>query len=133
MELVPLLDELTGSEGWLARLLGEGYGAGLPLNSRSQALEASRIVKAGAGTLFGFSGFNNGATQFILVFDAAGAVPADGAVPDVVVQAPASSNFSASWERFGRSFDRGIVICNSSTIATKTIGSANCWFDAQYV
>jgi hypothetical protein len=133
MEVVPPLDQLAGSEGWLARLLGEGYGAGLPLNSSSPALEASRIVKAGAGTLFGISGFNNGATQFILAFDVAGAVPADGTVPNFAMQAAASSNFFVSFDRFGRAFDRGIVICNSSTIATKTIGSANCWFDAQYI
>jgi hypothetical protein len=133
MEIVPQLDEIAGSEGWLSRLLGAGYGAGLPINSNSVALENSRQVKSGAGTLFGFSGFSNKATsQFVLVFDAQ-TLPADGAVPVFVLTVPATSNFSASWERFGRSFDRGCFLCNSSTAATKTIGSADTWFDVQYV
>ena len=32
----------------------------------------------------------------------------------------------------GREFESGLVICNSSTDATKTIGSADTFFDVQY-
>src|SRR5207244_3002739 len=61
--------------------LGETEAPGWPLNSTSQALESSRIVKSGAGFLFGFGGFNNKASaQFILAFDVE-KIPAVGAVP----------------------------------------------------
>lgn len=104
-----------------------------PLNSTSVIAENSRIVKSGAGTLYGFSGFNNkGSAQFILVFDAIG-VPAEGAVPVIVITAATVANFSYLPNRFGRYFYIGIVLCNSSTFATKTIASADCWFDVQYV
>ena len=122
-----------GLEGWFARLAGEASPAGLPDNSTSQALEASRVAKSGAGTLYGFSGFNSkAAAQFILVFDAQ-TLPADGAIPVVIISAPASSNFSYDAGRWGRAASRGIVACNSSTSATKTLGAADCWFDVQYV
>lgn len=120
------------AQGWDGRYRGELSPIGLPLSSSSPALEASRIAKSGAGTLYGFSGFNNGATQFILVFDSVG-LPADGAVPVFVLSAGAAANFSAYWGSVGRAFHQGIVLCNSSTAATKTIGTATCWFDVQYV
>lgn len=120
-------------QGWDARYAGENDPIGLPENSTSNALEASRVVKAGAGTLFGFSGFSNrGSSQFILVFDAL-AVPAAGAIPVIVLTVPTVANFSYDGGFRGRAFHSGIVICNSSTAATLTIGSADCWFDAQYV
>ena len=103
-----------------------------PRSASSPALVSSLVVCAGACRLYGFSGDNSkGSAQFILVFDA-GAVPATGAVPSVVVRVPASTSFSAYWGSVGRWFDRGVVLANSSTEATLTIGSADCWFDAQY-
>lgn len=118
---------------WVDVLAGEFEAPGIPLNSTSNALENSRIVKAGAGLLFGLSGFNNkGSAQFIQIFDSA-TVPADGVVPVVVLTVPTVANFSLDWVFPGRFFVRGIVITNSSTAATKTIGSADCWIDAQYI
>lgn len=102
------------------------------LNSTSTAYEASRIIKAGAGRLWGFSGYNSKASaQFIQIFDSA-TLPADTAVPVVVFTVATVANFSLDYSTRGRKFDNGIVICNSSTGPTKTIGSADCWFDAQY-
>lgn len=118
---------------FLQNVQGELNAQGWPLNSTSNGLENFRIVKAGAGTLYGFSGFNNkGASQFIQAFDAAG-LPADGAVPVFVMTAATVSNFAVYWGDVGRFFHAGIVLCNSSTLATKTIGSADCFFDAQYI
>lgn len=118
--------------GWWSRLFGEATSAGFPVNSTSQALESSRVVKSGAGTLFGVSGFNNKASaQFIQVFDLE-KIPADGFVPVIVITVPTVANFSIAFGILGRSFARGIVLCNSSTLATKTLGAADCWFDAQY-
>lgn len=103
-----------------------------PTNATSAALEASRIAKATPGTLFGVSGFNNKSTaQYIQLHDSA-TLPADTAVPKVVQLVPALSPFSFDYGIYGRAFAAGIVACNSSTLATKTIGAADCWFDFQY-
>ena len=108
-----------------------------PRSATTQALVASFVAGSGACRLYGFSGYSNkAAAQFIQVFDAS-AVPADGAVPVVILAVgagagAATGTFAAYWGSSGRWFDRGIVFCNSSTAATKTIGSADCWFDVQY-
>jgi len=110
------------------------YGAhSLPLNSSSNVLASSLLVKAGTGTLFGVSVFNSKASaQFVQLFDLA-VLPADGAVPTATFTVAASSNLGLYFGSVGRSFNAGILLCNSSTAATKTIGSADCFFDAQYI
>lgn len=102
-------------------------------NATSTALEASHVIKASGGTLRAVHGFNtNAGTQFILIFDSA-TVPADGATPVIVLAAAANSPFVYDGSFIGRQFTNGIVVTNSSTGATKTIGAADCWFDAQFV
>jgi len=59
-------------------------------------------------------------------------VPANGAVPVAVFTVATVANLAVNWIP-GRTFRRGIVICNSSTGPTLTIGAADCFFDAQYV
>lgn len=99
----------------------------------STAYEASRVVKAAPGTVFGVTGYNsNSSVQFIQLFDAA-SLPAEGAIPAVVIAAGASSNFSIDFGVYGRYFKAGVVICNSSTGPTKTIGTTDCYFDVRYV
>jgi len=101
-------------------------------NATTTAYATSLVVKASAGTLYGLSGYNSKAsTQFIQVHDAA-ALPSDTAVPVFVMTVPASSNFSVEWGIYGKAFTTGIVVSNSSTGPTKTIGSADCWFDCRY-
>ena|SRR5438132_9941858 len=103
-----------------------------PLSKHSIAYAASLVVKTGPGKLYGIAGYNSGAAQFILILDAA-AVPANGVVPCLPITVPATSNFSVFYGDIGRSFDTGIVVCNSSTAPTLTIGAADCFFDAQYL
>lgn len=104
-----------------------------PSNATVAAYAASLVVKASAGTLFGLSGYNSKVSaQFIQLHDAA-ALPADTAVPVVVITVPAGANFAIDFGVYGRRFATGIVVTNSSTGPTKTIGAADCWFDAQYV
>lgn len=131
-----LSEEIRTAEGWWSKLTGELSPAGLPLNSTSLAYENSRVVKSGAGTCFGLSGYNSGPTQWVQVFDA-NAIPQNGAIPVAIEKAVTATNFSIDWgvfgSRWGRAFSRGIIVCNSSTGPTLTIASADCWFDVQYV
>ena len=113
--------------------LGE-YGRIWPNNIHSNAYEAARIVKPGQGKLYGFSVFNSSvSTQYILLFDRRD-VPASGA-DGLVIAFPVAtlSTLLVGYGDTGRAFDTGCVLANSSTPSAITPGSADCWFDAQYV
>ncbi|MGZ8442546.1 MAG: hypothetical protein ACXWXZ_04020 [Candidatus Binatia bacterium] len=100
--------------------------------AHSTAQAASLVIKASAGELVGLIGYNNSSSdQYIQVHNAA-SLPADAAVPIFVFKAKANDNFSLDIGTIPYPFSTGIVVCNSSTLATKTIGSANCWFNALY-
>lgn len=100
--------------------------------SVSIVYEASRVAKANAGLLFRAYGYNSKASaQYIQVHDAA-ALPADTAVPGILIKVAAESHFSIDLGDAGEYFGKGIVICNSSTGPTKTIGAADCWFRVIY-
>ena len=103
-----------------------------PLNHYSTALQASMVVKTGPGILYGITVTNTSvAAQYFMVFDAA-SVPADGAIPILAKSIPANDAVGFSWLP-GRTFLVGIVVCNSSTNTSKTLGAANCFFDCQFV
>jgi len=128
-----LYPQFTSPETW--RQIGNTTGlaniTGLPVSVSSQALEQFHVLKAGPGTLYGVSVYNNkAAAQFIQLFDAASA-PASGAIPVCTFTVPTVSNLGLYWGSVGRWFNIGIVIANSSTAATQTAGSADCFFDAQ--
>jgi len=103
----------------------------IPQNVTTPAYAASLVASARPAALYGFSGYNSGPAQFIQVHDAA-SLPADTEVPKIVLRVAAQTSFSFDAGRYGRWFQSGIVVCNSSTGPTKTIAAADCWFDCQF-
>jgi hypothetical protein len=96
----------------------------------SSAYEASHILKSTTGTVISIVGYNSkGSAQFIQLHDSA-TLPADTAVPVYTFTVAATSNFSIDVPITGIPFTNGIVICNSSTGPTKTIGSADIFVTA---
>lgn len=104
-----------------------------PLNASSTVLSNAIRVKSGAGLLYGFTVTNTKASaQYILLFDRQGTLPGAGAIPDAVFVASASLSLGVAWLP-PRACRQGIILCNSSTADTLTAGSADCWFDVQYI
>lgn len=105
------------------------------LNSTSVAYEASRLVKATGGVLFGVSGYSSlGASQWIQIFNWGGPnIPPTGTVPVITLTVPTVANFSVDFGYWGRAFSAGIWIVNSTTGPTLTAGAADTFFDARYI
>jgi hypothetical protein len=105
----------------------------LPRNAASPALASSIVAMVGAGRLLGFSVSNTKvSSQFIQVFDL-GALPTNGAIPVQSIDIATVVAKAVSFAYDGRWMTRGIVIANSSTQGSLTLGSADCLFDVQYV
>lgn len=132
---IPFVNAIEGyqelGQQELASFLGaqlEGY----PLSASSLALQASFLATSGPARLFGFQVYNNkNAAQFIQLHDTVSA-PASGAIPVAVFTVGTVSNLPIAYPWPGRWFTRGIWLANSSTAATLTAGSADCYFDVQY-
>jgi hypothetical protein len=103
----------------------------LPCVASAGALEASRVLAGQKAILFLLNITNTKASaQFVQLHDAA-ALPADGVTPVMTFTLAASSSSTVTLGMRGVLFLNGIVVCNSSTAATKTIGSADCLFSGQ--
>lgn len=98
----------------------------------STSVEASKIVTTSpCFVLQAIMSNGNAATRFIQGFDST-TLPADGVVPYInftVVGATTNPGYGALLYRY---FSTGLVVCNSSTGATKTIGSADSLFAVWY-
>jgi len=102
-----------------------------PLNYNEGALR-NAIVVPGRLVVYGFTVYNSKASaQYLTVFDAS-TIPADTAVPLFSWALAAHTGVGFGYQPNGRQFQTGLVLCNSSTDATKTIGSADCFFDVQF-
>jgi len=102
-----------------------------PLNYNEGALR-NAIVVPGRLVVYGFTVYNTQASaQYLNVFDGS-TLPGNGAVPLFSWPLAANNGVGFGWQPNGRQFQGGLVICNSSTDATKTIGAADCFFDVQF-
>ncbi len=103
----------------------------------SGALASGLVVKSSAGVLYGFSGVSTRTSaQYVCVWNTSAAAGA-GIAPDIVVYVPAAAaggavNFSWTPGPHGWHFATGIYVGNSTTLATRTAGAADCWFQALY-
>lgn len=114
-------------------LFADFLSADLPFNGGSQALEAGRQIMTGQAFLLAFTVLNtNAVAQYVQLHDVT-APPASGAIPSVVYTVAGASNLVVAWSIPGRRFHRGIYVTNSSTAATLTAGSGDCFFDVQYI
>lgn len=101
-----------------------------PTNATTSALAASLVVKASAGKVWGITGYTT-TDQFLQIHNAT-SLPSNGAVPAVVFPIEAGKPFSIAYTDKAREFSTGIVVCNSTTGPTKTIGGSDTWIDVQY-
>jgi hypothetical protein len=102
-----------------------------PLNFNKETL-LNAVVVPGRLVVYGFTVYSTkGSAQYVNVFDA-NTIPADTAVPLLSWPVAANNGVGFAFSPRGRQFQTGLVLCNSSTDATKTIGSADCFFDVQF-
>lgn len=94
---------------------------------------ASGVIKASAGKLYGVTlTSDNAAMQYVMFFNST-TVPVDTTAPLFAVCVPADSTIQLDFSNMGKYFSTGIAWSNSSTFATKTIGSADCSVEARYL
>jgi hypothetical protein len=94
---------------------------------------ANQFIVTGYLRVYGFSVFSsNAGSQYIVMFDAS-SLPADTAVPLMAFPISSSSNLGLYFGPMGRIFQRGLILCASSTSTTKTLNAtADCFFDVEY-
>lgn len=90
-------------------------------------------IQGGYLRVYGINVYSsNAATQYLLMFDSQ-TLPADTAVPLMAFSMAAKSNLGIYFGEMGRIFQRGLVVCTSSTDTTKTINAtADCFVDVVY-
>jgi hypothetical protein len=107
------------------------YYGNLLTSVQSSATEGSRVLKASAGLLNGFSATNGAAAGYVLIIDSA-TVPSDGAVtPKFCYYMAANQTVAASWNNYPVNFNNGIVIVYSTTGCFTKTASATAFFAAQ--
>lgn len=100
----------------------------------STTLESGSLVQTGGdGVVHAIWGYNdNSSAQFIQLHNSS-SFPIEGDTPVTVIKAAANDNFYFDLSGvFGISCGIGISVCNSSTVATKTSGSNDVWFNVAY-
>lgn len=102
-------------------------------NATSTAYEASHVVKASPGRVYRIDVYSSlGSAQWIQLYNST-TLPANGVAPAAIIKIATIASVTWDFGPYGRYFSTGIVIGNSTTGPTKTIGAADTWFDVQYV
>lgn len=102
------------------------------LRYNSAAQQASAIVKDAKGVLLFVHFYNaNAAARWLQIFDSA-TLPADAVIPLFTVNVAAAGSYTLNLAPLGLVMNKGIVVCNSSTGPTKTIGAADSLFMVGY-
>jgi hypothetical protein len=96
----------------------------------ANALANSAVVASRDCRLFGIQGYNSGPDQYIQLFDLA-ALPANGTTCLLALKVLADSWFEWPFT-IGLPMFNGIVLCNSTTNVSKTIGAADVQFLCSY-
>ncbi len=133
MQLVKLAYSALGTQTMVqADASGLLVNVGAPVtNSTTTALDNDGpVVKASAGTLYGFQGYAD-AAGFVQVHNKASA-PTSSNVPVIVIPVASGAAFSLDLGIRGRAFATGIAFGFSSTGPTYTDGGSHLWVDAQY-
>lgn len=119
---------------------GAVFGAAVPENNSAWACSnaafhaaASGVIKASAGKLYGVTLTNDNAAMQYLMFFNLTAVPADATAPLFAVAVPLKSTIQLDFSTMGKYFSTGICWSNSTTFATKTIGTTDCSVEARYL
>ena len=98
----------------------------------SVGYETDAVVKASAGSVFSITGYNSHTSDVFIQLHDAASLPANTAVPAVILKVPADSNFFYEFGKAGRFCENGVVVCGSTTGATKTLSGAVLWLNVQY-
>lgn len=129
---LPAIPAGTNYIGYVAAASGSGSTNALT-RSASTAAEASRVIKASSGRLQWINVTTSRTSdQYFQIFDST-TVPADATAPIYVFKLPADSTVYIDFSNIGSYFSTGISVSNSTTMTTKTIGSADCYITAEYV
>lgn len=110
---------------------------GTLLNARTTALAERQLVKASAGTLFGFQGYTADDGFIQVHADADGTLSGGAQALEVIpvidpTGGGAGAPFSMDFGRYGLAVATGITIAFSSTGPTYTAGGAQMFVSAQY-
>lgn len=86
-----------------------------------------RVISKGPVKLYAIIGYNNGPAQFVMIFNKTNAPPTNGMTGVFSFPVAASNYFSFDLSYYGANLD-AVVVCNSTTAQTNTLGSTNCTF-----
>jgi len=119
----------TDSLGRLRVTLGR---TGVLTNSTSTALEATRVIKASAGVLYGLQGHTNVDERYVWICNKTTAP--NGTSDNLVlpIYVATAGPFSIDFGPYGRAFATGISVGISTAPTSWTGGGSNAWFDAQF-